>query len=103
MTFGFDGLVCGLAKPMVTLVFKVMNVFAGFKADLVRMRTREGMKIVKVSGRVRWKYLKLPSKQEIRRIKKCDSGDDSEAELAEVLGVACSLVGRAVGRVRGAA
>jgi hypothetical protein len=81
VTFGFDGLVCGLAKPMVTLVFKVMNVFAGFEADLVRMRTREGMRIVKVS----------------------DSGDDSEAELAEVLGVACSLVGRAVGRVRGAA
>jgi hypothetical protein len=41
------------------LLFNVLAMVAEFEADLIRMRTREGMKVAKAKGRLRGKQPKL--------------------------------------------
>jgi DNA invertase Pin-like site-specific DNA recombinase len=96
----FGGQVYDPTDPMGKLVFNMMSVFAEFEADLIRMRTREGMRIAKRDGKLRGKQPKLSAKQEARLVKLYDSGDYSKSELAEMFSVARSTVGRAVERVR---
>ena len=55
--------------PVGTPLFDVLAMVAEFEADLIRLRTREGMKIAKAKGRVRL------------------GGTYSTAELAELFGV----------------
>lgn len=47
------------ADPMGKLLFNVLAMVAEFEADLIRARTREGMKVAKAKGRLRRKSLKL--------------------------------------------
>ena len=96
----FAGQVYDPRDPMGKLVFNMMSVFAEFEADLIRMRTREGMRIAKEDGKLRGKQPKLSPKQEAQLVKLYDSGDYSKSELAEMFGVARSTVGRAVDRAR---
>lgn len=96
----FAGQVYDPCDPMGKLVFNMMSVFAEFEADLIRMRTREGMRIAKEDGKLRGKQPKLSPKQEAQLVKLYDSGDYSKSELAEMFGVARSTVGRAVDRAR---
>lgn len=96
----FGGQVYDPTDPMGKLVFNMMSVFAEFEADLIRMRTREGMRIAKANGKLRGKPPKLSVKQETHLVKLYDSGEYSKSELAEMFGVARSTVGRAVDRAR---
>lgn len=96
----FAGSVYDPCDPMGKLVFNMMSVFAEFEADLIRMRTREGMRIAKEDGKLRGKQPKLSPKQEAQLVKLYDSGNYSKSELADMFGVARSTVGRAVDRVR---
>ena len=41
------------ADPVGRLLFNVLAMIAEFESDLIRMRTREGMKIAKAKGRLR--------------------------------------------------
>jgi putative transposase len=41
------------------LLFNVLAMVAEFEADLIRARTREGMKVAKAKGRLRGKQPKL--------------------------------------------
>jgi DNA invertase Pin-like site-specific DNA recombinase len=41
--------------PVGRLLFNVLAMVAEFEADLIRMRTREGMKVAKAKGRLRGK------------------------------------------------
>jgi DNA invertase Pin-like site-specific DNA recombinase len=68
--------------PVGRLLFNVLAMVAEFESDLIRMRTREGMKVAKAKGRLRGKQPKLSAKQ--------------EAHL-----VALSTIYRAVARARG--
>ncbi|GAA4682554.1 recombinase family protein [Frondihabitans cladoniiphilus] len=45
------------------LLFNVLAMVAEFEADLIRMRTREGMKVAKAKGRLRGKRTKLKPNQ----------------------------------------
>ena len=49
--------------PVGRLMFNVLAMVAEFEADLIRMRTREGMKIAKAKGRLRGKQPKLKPNQ----------------------------------------
>jgi DNA invertase Pin-like site-specific DNA recombinase len=49
--------------PVGRLLFNVLAMVAEFEADLIRMRTREGMKIAKAKGRLRGKQPKLKPNQ----------------------------------------
>ena len=39
--------------PMGKMFFNILATFAEFEADLVRMRTREGMTIARAKGKLR--------------------------------------------------
>ncbi len=80
---------------------------AEFESDLIRLRTREGMKVAKAKakakGRLRGKQPKLKRRQEAHLVSLVHSGDYSTLEVAELFGVGRSTVYRAIERQRVAA
>ena len=61
---------------------------AEFEADLIRLRTKEGMRIAKAKGRLRGKQPKLNPRQEAHLVALLKSGEYSTAELGDLFGVA---------------
>jgi DNA invertase Pin-like site-specific DNA recombinase len=84
--------------PVGKLLFNVLAMVAEFESDLIRARTREGMKIAKAKGRLRGKKPKLSPAQEAHLVKLHDAGEHTTGELAELFSVARSTVYRAVQR-----
>ncbi|MFV0433620.1 MAG: recombinase family protein, partial [Leucobacter sp.] len=84
--------------PMGKMMFNMLATFAEFEADLIRMRTREGMAVAKAKGRLRGKKPKLSPTQEKHLVALWQSGEHTSAELASEFGVARSTVYRAVER-----
>ena len=84
--------------PVGRLLFNVLAMVAEFEADLIRLRTKEGMRIAKAKGRLRGKQPKLNPRQEARLVALLKSGEYSTAELGDLFGVARSTVYRAIGR-----
>ena len=50
------------SDPMGKMFFNVLATFAEFEADLIRMRTREGMAIARAKGKLRGKMPKLSAR-----------------------------------------
>jgi hypothetical protein len=73
---------------------------AEFEADLIRLRTREGMKVAKAKGRLRGKQPKLKPNQAKHLLELHDSGSYTQRELAEFFGVGRSTVYRTIQRMR---
>ena len=90
------GAVYDPTDPVGRLLFNVLAMVAEFEADLIRLRTREGMKIAKAKGRLRGKQPKLNPRQEAHMVALLKSGEYSSAELGDLFGVARSTVYRAV-------
>ncbi|MCJ1697819.1 recombinase family protein [Rathayibacter caricis] len=84
--------------PIGRLLFNVLAMIAEFEGDLIRARTREGMKVAKEKGRLRGKKPKLSQKIEAHLVAEYRSGNYSIAELAEQYSVGRSTVYRAVQR-----
>ena len=86
------------ADPMGKMFFNILATFAEFEADLIRMRTREGMAIARAKGKLRGKSPKLSDKQqkELRRMH--ETGDYSISDLAEVFTVSRPTVYRTLAR-----
>ncbi len=59
---------------------------AEFESDLIRLRTREGMKVAKAKGRLRGKQPKLNPRQEAHLVGLLQAGEHSTAELADLFG-----------------
>ena len=76
----------------------MLAVVAEFEADLIRLRTREGMKIAKAKGRLRGKQPKVNLRQEAHLAALHRAGDHTTTELADLFGVARSIVYRAIQR-----
>lgn len=89
--------------PVGRLLFNVLAMVAEFEADLIRMRTREGMAVAKAKGRLRGKPPKLSARQEAHLVDLHRAGRHTGAELAELFGVARSTVYRAIQRASGTA
>jgi len=53
------------------LLFNVLAMVAEFESDLIRLRTREGMKVAKAKGRLRGKQPKLNPRQEAHPLSRC--------------------------------
>ena len=87
--------------PMGKMMFNMLATFAEFEADLIRMRTREGMQVAKAKGKLRGKKPKLSGVQEKHLVELYRAGEHTTAELAALFGVARSTVYRAVGRAGG--
>lgn len=73
---------------------------AEFEGDLIRARTREGMKIAKAKGRLRGKKPKLSPKQEDHLVQLHNAGEHTIYEIAELFSVGRSTVYRALERAR---
>ena len=86
------------ADPMGKMFFNILATFAEFEADLIRMRTREGMAIARAKGKLRGKQPKLSVKQqkELRRMH--DGGNYSISDLAELFSVSRPTVYRTLAR-----
>lgn len=84
--------------PMGKLFFNILATFAEFEADLIRMRTREGMAIARGKGKLRGKKPKLSvrQQQELRRM--YDTGGYSISDLAELFSISRPTVYRTLDR-----
>src|SRR3954447_963373 len=82
------------ADPMGKMFFNILATFAEFEADLIRLRTREGMAVARAPGRLRGKQPKLSDKQqrELRRMH--DTGEYAISDLAELFSVSRPAVYR---------
>ena len=89
--------------PVGRLLFNVLAMVAEFESDLIKMRTREGMKVARAKGRLRGKKPKLSPRQEAHLVELHHAGAHTSAELAELFSVARSTVYRAIERARPAA
>jgi DNA invertase Pin-like site-specific DNA recombinase len=84
--------------PVGKLLFNALAMVAEFEVDLLRLRTREGMKVAKAKGHLRGKPPKLKPAQEAHLVGLWQAGTHTSAELAELFAVARSTVYRAVRR-----
>jgi DNA invertase Pin-like site-specific DNA recombinase len=94
------GAVYDPTDPVGRLLFNVLAMVAEFEADLIRMRTREGMKVARARGRLRGKRPKLTPRQEAHLVQLHEAGEHTTTELAELFSVARSTVYRAIERDR---
>ena len=84
--------------PVGRLLFNVLAMVAEFEGDLIRMRTREGMKVARAKGRLRGKQPKLNVRQEAHLVALHQAGEHSVAELGDLFGVTRSTAYRAIQR-----
>lgn len=84
--------------PFGKMMFNILALFAEFEADLIRMRTREGMVKAKAKGHLRGKPPKLSKVQEAHLVDLWRAGEHTSSELAELFGVSRATVYRAVKR-----
>jgi DNA invertase Pin-like site-specific DNA recombinase len=73
---------------------------AEFEADLIRARTREGMRVAKAKGRLRGKQPKLSPTRETHLVKLYRAGEHTVGELEELFGITRSTVYRAIRRAK---
>jgi DNA invertase Pin-like site-specific DNA recombinase len=86
--------------PMGKLFFNILATFAEFEADLIRMRTREGMAIARAKGKLKGKQPKLSDKQQKELCRIHATGDYSISDLAELFSVSRPTVYRTLNRHR---
>lgn len=84
--------------PMGKLFFNILATFAEFEADLIRMRTREGMAVARAKGKLRGKKPKLSDRQQKELRRMYDTGNYSISDLAELFTVSRPTVYRTLGR-----
>lgn len=86
--------------PTGRLLLNALAMVAEFEADLIRARTREGMKIAKAKGRLKGRKPKLSPTVEGHLVAEFHSGDYTAGELAGRYGVGVATVYRAVDRAK---
>lgn len=86
--------------PMGKMFFNILTTFAEFEADLIRMRTREGMAIARAKGKLRGKQPKLSEKQQKELSRMHATGDYSISDLAELFSVSRPTIYRTLERNR---
>ncbi|PPF28058.1 hypothetical protein C5D07_14865 [Rathayibacter tritici] len=84
--------------PVGRLLFNVLAIVDEFEEDLIRARTREGMKIAKAKGKLRGRKPTLSPKIEAHLVAEHRAGNYTVGELAAEFNVARSTVYRAVQR-----
>lgn len=88
------------ADPVGRLLFNVLGMVAEFEADLIRMRTREGMAIAKAKGKLRGKQPKLTAAKRRHLLTVHAAGAHTQTELAELFDVSRATVYRELQRAQ---
>ncbi|MFE9099546.1 recombinase family protein [Actinomadura geliboluensis] len=91
------------ADPMSKMFFNMLAVFAEFEADLLKMRTREGMAIARSRGKLKGRAPQLTSRQQAELVRMHATGEYTIAELMEVFSVGRATVYRVLERAGAAA
>jgi DNA invertase Pin-like site-specific DNA recombinase len=78
--------------PVGRLLFNVLAMVAEFEGDLIRLRTREGMRVAKAKGRLRGKQPKPNVRQEAHLVALHRAGEHSVTELGDLFGITRSTV-----------
>lgn len=86
------------SDPMGKLFFNILATFAEFEADLIRMRTREGMAVARDKGKLRGKKPKLSERQQKELRRMYDTGDYSISDLSELFSISRPTVYRTLSR-----
>jgi DNA invertase Pin-like site-specific DNA recombinase len=76
----------------------MLAVFAEFEADLLRMRTREGMAVARSRGRLKGKQPKLTARQQAELVRMHGTGEYTIVDLMEVFSVGRATIYRTLGR-----
>ena len=84
--------------PMGKMFFNILATFAEFEADLIRMRTREGMAIARTKGKLRCKQPELSDRQQRELCRMHATGEYSISDLAELFSVSRPTVYRTLNR-----
>ena len=84
--------------PSGKMFFNILATFAEFEADLIRMRTREGMAIARAKGKLRGKQPKLSDRQQRELCRMHATGEYSISDLAEIFSVSRPTVYRTLNR-----
>ena len=84
--------------PMGKLFFNILATFAEFEADLIRLRTREGMAVARAKGKLRGKKPKLSDRQQKELRRMYDTGEYAISDLAELFSISRPTVYRTLGR-----
>ena len=84
--------------PMGKMFFNILATFAEFEADLIRMRTREGMAIARDKGKLRGKQPKLSDRQQRELCRMHATGEYSISDLAELFSVSRPTLYRTLNR-----
>ncbi len=100
MKLSLGGSVHDPTDPVGRLLFNVLAMVAEFESDLIKMRTREGMKVARAKGRLRGKQPKLSDRQEAHLGALHDAGGHTIGELEELFSVTRSTVYRALARTQ---
>jgi len=90
------------SDPMGKMFFNILATFAEFEADLIRLRTREGMAIARAKGKLRGKQPKLSLKQQKELCRMHGDGTYSISDLAELFSVSRPTVYRTLARQKSA-
>jgi DNA invertase Pin-like site-specific DNA recombinase len=84
--------------PLGKMFFNILATFAEFEADLIRLRTREGMAMARARGKLRGKPPKLSAKQHHELWRMHGTGEYSISDLAELFAVSRATVYRTLAR-----
>ena len=86
--------------PMGRMFFNILATFAEFEADLIRMRTREGMAVARSKGKLKGKKPKLSDRRQAELRRMYDTEEYSISDLAEVFDVSRPTVYRVLARTK---
>ena len=86
------------SDPMGKMFFNILATFAEFEADLIRMRTKEGMAFARAKGKLKGKKPKLSDRRQTELRRMYDTGDYSVSDLAELFDVSRPTVYRVLQR-----
>lgn len=84
--------------PVGRLLFNVLGMVAEFEADLIRVRTREGMQIAKAAGKLRGRQPTLSQTKRKHLLELAAAGKHTQAELAELFDVSRTTIYRELRR-----
>lgn len=88
------------ADPMGKMFFNILATFAEFEADLIRIRTKEGMAVARAKGKLKGKKPKLSDRRQTELRRMYDTGEYSISDLAEVFAVSRPTVYRVLKRTQ---
>ena len=77
---------------MTVSLVDILATVAKFEADLLRMRTREGMAVARARGKLRGKQPKLTTRQQTHLARLHAAGEHSIGDLAELFSVSRATV-----------